>query len=1268
MDDCTLEKLGVSPGALTPKFHRDTLEYNVTVASNVEKVKFDVLTSDSGASYQIKNSGGEKTIPLKEGDVTNVQIEVTAEDGTVKIYAVNVKRLSASDATLTTLQLSAGALEPEFAPGTYTYSTTLPCHVSSLTITAKAPDPKAGVKVCGQTPDTPVQLNVGETQVDVEVTSPDGSRQQMYSISVVKEPMGRFVKLADPKLALQLECPVTLGPLYRPISIRESDPKHTYSAPCIDVLTRSKRPFEVLLVRKLFSALYRTSKQDPLDESPLPSEWRIVDFDVDKKVSAAVVSCIYTHTGCTEQIKYGELGAHAKDCQHKPKPEPNAALVTDSAWYKADFASTKKTDSDIKHKVEVRSWEKHLHNVTDSTLKELDDQAKEHLKNYREALPRIGQNQSYEHGKSPLDYLRNAAQCYATGIKMKAKDASLHCSLGLVLEEQYYAKDMYGLKEQDEEDDLGLAGLNLAAKESSKEEEIDAICNLRGVPATAPLARKLKAVDEEFHHLLDGGQTGKAEHVQALYAWKSKQATQTGKAEHVQALYAWKSKQATQDGKVAQQAEDETNTLGQAYLKFLDALSLDQSHTLYNLHVGRMLLLQGKTTEAQARLQLSVGMNPKNQAARFYLGLAMAMAPKGPPQDRLSETITFLNEGVETVLAQRCALAEGTAAQSQPNLHSEDLWRLSNLQMLRGFQLLGQLLAKQDPPQGCMSALDVLHNATLLSSQAMCEMVHRGEVYRQAMCEMVHRGEVYRQVEWMLLTSHYQLLEHLAAKQAGKEDLIALRCRDLSALIRACSIPQNTELLVMQEKTCQKGVLIRPCDSSALCHLAYAQLARYDDEPSTDAAARALRDSRLTFHTCIGLEGKPVAGEPLSEITGQQWWQDKVAKEEEEKKAAEAAKKPAAAPTGPARGAAARGRAAPAAAARGGRGAAAASVGNPKSVPSSSPPPKPGTPAGRGAAVPSSSLPPKSGTSVGRGAAAGKSAISTAKPASVQKAQSSTTSTSSTKTNSSSSKNPAGRGAISTTKSSATQKAPARGRGAPAAKAAPAPRGGAARGGAAGKAAPPARGGPAARGGAAKPAAAPAAGKPACKPGEKAEDKPATPTKATEPEKTPAPIPANTPLNRASYRPRLGLARALARTDDTIDDAKKWYNEVMTMAPEIHDAYIELADMLIKAEPLAAVDVYCRFPFPEELTFDDAYIHGEVVRILMKHEKFDDPRLADSMIAFGRVMGITTLDKYVSILDDKFKTDMLKKIYAGVHGKAVDDPDLQAFFKFKCWD
>ena len=43
------------------------------------------------------------------------------------------------------------------------------------------------------------------------------------------------------------------------------------------------------------------------------------------------------------------------------------------------------------------------------------------------------------------------------------------------------------------------------------------------------------------------------------------------------------------------------------------------------------------------------------------------------------------------------------------------------------------------------------------------------------------------------------------------------------------------------------------------------------------------------------------------------------------------------------------------------------------------------------------------------------------------------------------------------------------------------------------------------------------------------------------------------------------------------------------------------------------------------------------------------------------------LDKYVKILDEKFKTQTLKEVYAGVNGRSVDDPELQAFFKVKCW-
>lgn len=47
--------------------------------------------------------------------------------------------------------------------------------------------------------------------------------------------------------------------------------------------------------------------------------------------------------------------------------------------------------------------------------------------------------------------------------------------------------------------------------------------------STAPIALQLKAIDEEYHNLVNSGQSGKADHVMKLFAWKSKQASQVNK-------------------------------------------------------------------------------------------------------------------------------------------------------------------------------------------------------------------------------------------------------------------------------------------------------------------------------------------------------------------------------------------------------------------------------------------------------------------------------------------------------------------------------------------------------------------------------------------------------------------------------------------------------------------------------------------------------------------------------------------------------------------
>ena len=158
-------------------------------------------------------------------------------------------------------------------------------------------------------------------------------------------------------------------------------------------------------------------------------------------------------------------------------------------------------------------------------------------------------------------------------------------------------------------------------------------------------------------------------------------------------------------------------------------------------------------------------------------------------------------------------------------------------------------------------------------------------------------------------------------------------------------------------------------------------------------------------------------------------------------------------------------------------------------------------------------------------------------------------------------------------------------------------------------------------------------------------------------------------MNCPSYQARLGLARTLIKTEDEKkqDEAYSLYREVMKMSPNLHDAYIELGDVLAKKNPKEAVDVYSKFPFQDPPTFDDAFLHGEIIRLLMKSEDYDNPHLCSSMIAMGKALGIGVLEKQVAILEGKFKSPLLKSVYAGVHGKPVDDPELKAFFKFKCW-
>ncbi len=92
---------------------------------------------------------------------------------------------------------------------------------------------------------------------------------QTYSITFTKKQIPRYVQLTDAKLAMKYEDPISLSPIYQPISIRGSDPKNSFSAPFIDEMTK-------------------TSKFNPLTEEAFMPDWRIEDYALDSDISRVV--------------------------------------------------------------------------------------------------------------------------------------------------------------------------------------------------------------------------------------------------------------------------------------------------------------------------------------------------------------------------------------------------------------------------------------------------------------------------------------------------------------------------------------------------------------------------------------------------------------------------------------------------------------------------------------------------------------------------------------------------------------------------------------------------------------------------------------------------------------------------------------------------------------------------------------------------------------------------------------------------------------------
>lgn len=187
--DATLKSLELAGGyTVSPTFTSDKTTYSLTVPNNVTSLDVTAIANDANAKVEVTGNTNWKT------GVNPVKVTVTAEDGTTKVYTVNVTRKDNTSAVsggttptkssnnyLKELSTKNGDISPVFSKTTSNYSVTVPYNVSRLDLNYLVEDEKSSVKINGNSDFKVESVNT----VEVVVTAEDGS-QRTYTINVTR--------------------------------------------------------------------------------------------------------------------------------------------------------------------------------------------------------------------------------------------------------------------------------------------------------------------------------------------------------------------------------------------------------------------------------------------------------------------------------------------------------------------------------------------------------------------------------------------------------------------------------------------------------------------------------------------------------------------------------------------------------------------------------------------------------------------------------------------------------------------------------------------------------------------------------------------------------------------------------------------------------------------------------------------------------------------------------------------------------------------------
>jgi hypothetical protein len=187
-----LASLYLSAGALSPGFTPEQTSYRIATGNSTTQTTITAVLADATATLTVNGTPATSGQPFGPIGLTigvNIlTVRVTAQDGSAKVYTIEITRPPSSNANLSALALSAGSFSPAFSEDTVDYSLSVPSTTASTTVTATVADETASVQVNGQPVGSgqaspPIALNVGTNQIMIVVTAQNGTTKT-YSVTI----------------------------------------------------------------------------------------------------------------------------------------------------------------------------------------------------------------------------------------------------------------------------------------------------------------------------------------------------------------------------------------------------------------------------------------------------------------------------------------------------------------------------------------------------------------------------------------------------------------------------------------------------------------------------------------------------------------------------------------------------------------------------------------------------------------------------------------------------------------------------------------------------------------------------------------------------------------------------------------------------------------------------------------------------------------------------------------------------------------------------